>query len=132
MFSAGWVGLLSGLLPRLRHRPRAEALMLATWGLLVGLLFGALMNVWFWPYVFAAGQSEMYWKPGLSFGQTLARYALFYSVTSLWWDLARAMGNFLLLLVFAAPVLRLLLRYQQRFHFTVVPEWIDRRGGGIE
>ena len=119
MFSAGWVGLLSGWLPRLHGRPRAEVLMVASWGLVLGLVFGALMNIWFWPYVFSAGQSEMYWQPGLTFGETLRRYALFYAITSVWWDLLRSVGNFVLLLLLAAPVLRLLRRLQQRFFFTV-------------
>ena len=119
MFSAGWVGLMSGWLPSLEGRPRAEAVMLATWGMLLGFAFGVLMNVWFWPYVLAAGQSEMYWQPGLSLVETLKRYAIFYGITSLWWDLIRAAGNFVLLLLFAAPVLRLLRRFQQRFFFEV-------------
>lgn len=119
MFSAGWVGMLSGWLPRLQQRPRAEVLMVACWGLVLGLVFGALMNIWFWPYVFSAGQSEMYWQPGLTLGETLRRYALFYAITSVWWDLLRSVGNFVLLLLLAAPVLRLLRRFQQRFYFTV-------------
>jgi energy-coupling factor transport system substrate-specific component len=118
MLSAGWVGLLSGLLPRLHRRPRAEALMLAFWGLIVGFAFGALMNIWFWPYVFSSGQSQLYWQPGLDVVATLRRYALFYAVTSLWWDLVRAAGNFVLLLLLGVPVLRLLRRFRQRFHFT--------------
>jgi energy-coupling factor transport system substrate-specific component len=63
----------------------------------------------------------MYWQPGLGVVETLRRYALFYTITSLWWDLIRAVGNLLLLLLLAAPVLRLLRRFQQRFHFTVLP-----------
>jgi energy-coupling factor transport system substrate-specific component len=121
MFATGWLGLLSGWLPRLKDRPRAEALMLALWGLLVGgLFFGVLMNIWFWPYVMAGGESEIYWQPGLSLMETLRRYLVFYTFTSLWWDLARAVGNFVLLLFFAAPVLRLLRRFQKRFYFEVV------------
>jgi energy-coupling factor transport system substrate-specific component len=119
MFATGWVGMLSGWLPRWPDHPRSEALMLAVWGLISGLVFGALMNVWFWPYVFTSSQSQMYWQPGLSLVETLQRYAVFYAVTSLWWDLVRAIGNFVLLLLLAAPVLRLLRRFQQRFHFTV-------------
>jgi energy-coupling factor transport system substrate-specific component len=119
MFSAGWVGLLSGWLPQAHGRPRAEATMLAVWGGFLGLAFGVLMNVWFWPYVIAPGQSEMYWHPGLSITETLRRYAVFYAFTSLWWDLVRAGGNFVLLLLFGAPVLRLLRRFQQRFFFQV-------------
>jgi energy-coupling factor transport system substrate-specific component len=119
MFSAGWVGLLSGWLPRLQRHPRAEVIMLALWGFLLGLAFGVLMNIWFWPYLFTPGQSELYWRPGLRLGEALQRYAVFYTFTSIWWDLLRAVGNLVLLLVFAAPVLRLLRRFQQRFHFAV-------------
>lgn len=119
MFSAGWVGLLSGCLPRLKGHPRAEAVMLALWGLFLGFIFGVLMNLWFWPYVFSAGQSEMYWEPGLDLVSALQRYGVFYTFTSFWWDLLRAAGNFVLLLLFAAPVLRLLRRFQQRFFFEV-------------
>ena len=119
MFSAGWVGLLSGLLPRLERHPRVEAFMLAVWGMILGFTFGILMNLWFWPYVFSGGQSEMYWEPGLDLVGALKRYAVFYVFTSFWWDLLRAAGNFILLLLFAAPVLRLLRRFQQRFFFEV-------------
>ena len=59
--------------------------LLAVWGALLGLIFGALMNVWFWPYMLGAGQ-EMYWQPGLKVWETLGRYAVFYLATSLWWD----------------------------------------------
>ena len=121
MFAAGWVGLLSGWLPRLERHPRAEAVMLAVWGFLLGIVFGLLMNIWFWPYLLTPGQSEMYWQPGLGLSETVWRYAVFYTFTSLWWDLLRAVGNLLLLLVFAAPVLRLLRRFQQRFYFEVKP-----------
>jgi energy-coupling factor transport system substrate-specific component len=67
----------------------------------------------------APGQSELYWQTGLGLGETLKRYVAFYAFTSLWWDLLRAVGNFVLLLIFAAPVLRLLRRFQQRFSFEV-------------
>lgn len=119
MFAAGWVGLLSGLLPHLERHPRTEAVGLAVWGLLLGFAFGVLMNVYFWPYVFSPTQSEMYWQSGLGLGETLRRYVVFYAFTSLWWDLPRAAGNFVLLLLFAAPVLRLLRRFQRRFFFEV-------------
>lgn len=119
MFSVGWVGLLSGWLPSLARRPRAEGWTLAGWGFVLGLVFGALMNLWFWPYVFHPGQSQIFWQPGLGLGETLKRYAVFYMVTSFWWDLLRAVGNFMLLLFLAGPVLRLLRRFQQRFYFAV-------------
>jgi len=119
MFTSGWVGLTSAWLPELRRWPRAEVAMLAGWGLVWGFSFGAIMNLWFWPYVFAPGQEGMYWQPGLGLIETMKRYAVFYSLTSLWWDLGRATGNALLLLFFAAPIVKLLRRFEQRFHFKI-------------
>jgi energy-coupling factor transport system substrate-specific component len=118
MFSAGWMGMASAWLPDLRRWGRGEVVLLAAWGALLGLIFGAIMNVWFWPYILGAGQ-EMYWQPGLRAWETLGRYAVFYLAASLWWDVGRAGGNFLLVLLLGAPVLRLLRRFQQRFSFVV-------------
>ena len=119
MFAAGWVGLLSGWLPRLARHPHAETAILAIWGLGWGFAFGALMNIWFWPYLAPPGGSALYWQAGVGLGEALKRYAAFYVVTSLWWDIARAAGNVVLILLFAGPVLRLLRRFQQRFYFQI-------------
>ena len=57
MFAMGWVGLTSAWLPRLPRRPRLEVVMLAVWGLLWGIGFGFVFNVWFWPFVYDATQA---------------------------------------------------------------------------
>ncbi len=119
MFATGWVGLTSAWLPRLQRWPRAEIVMLAAWAGALGFLFGALMNVWFWPYVFSGAQPGQYWEPGLGLADTLQRYAVFYLTTSLWWDLGRAAGNVLLVGLFGWPVLRLLRRFGRRFYFQL-------------
>jgi len=117
MFASGWVGLTSSWLPDLRRWWRVEVVMLSFWGLMWGFVFGAIMNLWFWPYAFASGQESIYWQPGIGLIETLKRYAVFYGLTSLWWDVGRAGGNALLLLFFAAPVVKLLRRFKRRFHF---------------
>ncbi|MBN1140021.1 MAG: ECF transporter S component [Anaerolineae bacterium] len=119
MFALGWVGLLSAWLPKLHRHPKLEVAMLAGWGLVVGLAFGLVMNLWFWPFVFDAGQAGLYWEPGIGPWQTLQRYWAFYVVTSLWWDLGRASGNALLIGLFGLPILRLLRRFGRRFTFLV-------------
>jgi hypothetical protein len=63
----------------------------------------------------------MYWQPGVGAWETLQRYLLFYAVTSLVWDLARMVGNMLLIAIGAAAVLRVLRRFQLRFAFTYEP-----------
>ena len=119
MFAVGWVGLTSGWLPNMRRWRWGEVAVLGTWGLLWGFAFGALMNIWFWPYVFQAQQAEAYWQPGIGLVETLKRYAAFYTLTSFWWDLGRAGGNALLLWTFGAALLKLLRRFQKRFYFAV-------------
>ncbi|MHB0858538.1 MAG: ECF transporter S component [Anaerolineae bacterium] len=117
MFVAGWVGLTSAWLPNMRRWGAGEVVVLGAWGLLWGMVFGVLMNVWFWPYVFQPEQGELFWQPGMALEQTLRNYSAFYVVTSAWWDLGRAAGNALLIWVFGAAILRLLRRFQGRFHF---------------
>ncbi len=122
MLATGWVGLLAGgwgwLVGRGRleeGRPsRGEVIGLAFWGGLLGLGYGAVMNLWFWPFVFQAQQPELYWTPGLSWRETLARYAAFYLATSLWWDMGRAVGNALLILLVGPSAIRALRRFRAR------------------
>jgi len=121
MFAVGWVGLTSAWLPDMRRWPRGEVIVLGLWGLFWGFVFGALMNIWFWPYVYQPQQAEMYWEPGMRLREALKRYAAFYGLTSIWWDLGRAGGNALLTWLFGAALLKLLRRFQKRFHFAVAP-----------
>ena len=124
MFTAGWAGMSASLCRPLVRLLRAEGrwfeiLALAAFAALWGFLFGAIINVWFWPY--ATGPADQYWEPGISFLDTLRRYAAFYLATSLVWDALRAVGNVLLTLAFGAPALRALRRFQQRFAFSYEP-----------
>lgn len=118
MLCAGWVGMISGWLPH-PHSKRLELALLVSWGVLSGLIFGAIMNLWFWPFIQVPGGDNAYWQPGLGLLQGLRRYALFYVLTSLWWDAMRSIGNAILLLLFAAPLIGTLRRFQRRFQFTL-------------
>jgi energy-coupling factor transport system substrate-specific component len=96
---------------------RSSILILCIFGFIWGLLYGAIINVYFWP--FAGGPAEQTWAPGIGLGETLARYGAFYVVTSLAWDLARAVGNVALILVLGAPMVKALERFRRRFNFEV-------------
>jgi energy-coupling factor transport system substrate-specific component len=116
MLGAGWVGLTAGWLPR-PAAPRARLALLAAFGAVWGLLYGALLNLWSWPFA-APGlgaDAGLFWHPGLGFGETVTRYARFYLVTSLGHDLFRAAGNLLLVLALGGPILRVLDRFRARF-----------------
>jgi energy-coupling factor transport system substrate-specific component len=120
MFASGWMGMTSAWLPDLRRWPAAELLMLVVWTGLWGLLFGAIMNLWFWPYLGAlqagAGQN---WELGLRLAETLKRYGAFYAATSLWWDLGRLAGNAGLVLFLGVPLLKVLRRFEHVLGFEV-------------
>ena len=49
MLAAAWVGFGAGCLPAMRGFP--ERLMLAGYGVVSALLYGLLINFWFWPFV---------------------------------------------------------------------------------
>jgi len=61
MLAAGWVGFGAGCLPALRGFP--ERLLLAGYGAVSALLYGLVINFWFWPFV---GSATSYsFVPGL-------------------------------------------------------------------
>jgi energy-coupling factor transport system substrate-specific component len=111
MWGLGWVGAGAGVL-RMVTRGRAPVLVLACYGWIAGMLFGALLNLWFWP--FQGGATALSWYPGLGFAAALRHYWRFYLVTSLAWDSLRAIGNVVLVAVLGRPVLRLLERFRAR------------------
>ena len=128
MFTAGWVGLSTPILHPLTRaltkktarqaEPSAnmEILVLAGFGLLWGFLYGAIMNLWQWPFI--AGPQNQSFTAGLGLVATLQRYLAFYLVTSLVWDAVAAVGNVLLLLALGKPALRALRRFRRRFEFS--------------
>jgi energy-coupling factor transport system substrate-specific component len=132
MFTAGWVGMSTPILRPLikifnvkqarqvKSTFHLEIILLAGFGLLWGFLYGAIMNLWQWPFI-AGPQSQSY-TAGLSFMATLQHYLAFYLVTSLVWDGVAAIGNVLLILALGNPALRALRRFRQRFEFSYVPE----------
>jgi len=120
MFTSGWIGLTSGLLPSLRQHRSAELLMLAVWVALWGFVFGAIMNLWFWPYISAVQTTPtQVWEPGLQLREGLQRYAAFYVATSVWWDAWRAAGNAALVLFLGPPLLKVLRRFKHVLGFEL-------------
>lgn len=91
--------------------------LLAIFGAIWGFLFGAIMNLWFWPFAAPASPAEsgLYWAPGLGLGETARRYLVFYGATSAVYDAFRAAGNVAMFALFGRPVLLLLMRFRDRF-----------------
>ncbi|HEX6843606.1 MAG TPA: ECF transporter S component [Actinomycetota bacterium] len=116
MVAFGWVGAGAGLLPH-GERWRTRLLWLAGYGVLTGYLYGAVMNLWSWPFV--TDGTPIAWDPSASFDENLRHYATYYAVTSFVWDSFRAVGNALLVLVLGKPLLQALDRAARRMHLDV-------------
>lgn len=121
MVAAGWVGFGAGCLPALRGR--SERLVLAGYGLLAGLAYGAVMNLWFWPFV-ATGPAATTFVPGDPAAANAARYGAFYLATSLGWDLPRGVLTALLVLLAGRPLLASLRRASRRAAFGVTGRFV--------
>jgi energy-coupling factor transport system substrate-specific component len=88
MFTAGWMGLSAGILDfrwpvahssqsQIGHRQSGSAFArLLVFAGVWGFLYGAIMNLWSWP--FQAGDPAQSWQAGFSFDDGLKRYAVFY------------------------------------------------------
>ncbi len=117
MFAAAWLGMGAGWLgamrPRLARRPVVEIAVLATFGAVTGFLYGALMNLWFWPFV--ATGNDVSWAPGMGIAETLQHYWAFYALTSFGWDAWAALVNVVLIALAGRSVLRILTRFHDRF-----------------
>ena len=150
MFGAGWVGLTAGLISDCRFRisdfglpiahgrssitsgadrqstienrqSKIDLVFLLPFGFVWGFVYGALLNLYFWP-VIDAGAGISY-QAGVGIGDALQRYAAFYVTTSLWWDVFSAIGNAALLAWLGLPLLRALQRFGRRFQFEVAPQF---------
>jgi energy-coupling factor transport system substrate-specific component len=124
MFTAGWVGMSAALLRPVLARfkwegSKPEIWFLMAFGFIWGLLYGAIMNLWAWPFM--TGPADQYWAPGVNFSESLQRYGVYYLVTSLAWDVSRSIGNVLMIGLFGAPTLRALRRFEQRLTFYYAP-----------
>ncbi len=119
MLAMGWLGMgAAGLrLLRLPERSWQEVAALCGYSYVACMLFGALMNLYFWPF---GGAGPLGWQPELGLTETVQRYWAFYVVQSLAWDALRAVSTTVLVAMLGKPLLRLLRRFRQRFFWQEV------------
>ena len=123
MACSAWIGAGAGWLPA-RPRGRAELAMLAAYGVVVSYLFGALMNLWFWPTMAGSGPQAggLGFLPGGPVAENLRRFATFTLLTSTTsWDTVRAVTCAACILALGKPTLALLRRAATRAAF-IAPE----------
>ena len=116
MLGAGWVALGAALLPRASGK--AELVLLAAYGAFAGFAYGALLNLWFWPFLSpGSAPTGAGFVPGDSPAANVAHYGVFYLATSLGWDVPRAVLTAALVLVAGRPILATLRRAVRRAAF---------------
>ncbi len=115
--AAAWVGMFAGWLPK-PERPLYQLIILVTYGLMWGFLFGIILNLYTWPYL--VGDPAQTWQQGSGLVGALRSYAAYYIATSLIWDAARAAGNVALLVILGIPLVRALARFRDRLQFEAV------------
>jgi energy-coupling factor transport system substrate-specific component len=116
MVAVGWVGMGAGFMPRPAGWPLRLGI-LAAYGFVVAFAFGALMNLWSWPYL--AGSSAVGWEPQLGTAENVHHYVKFYVATSLGWDIFGAVGNAVLVVFLGRPLLGALDRAARRMRLHV-------------
>src|SRR5699024_2494093 len=115
MLAAGWVGLGAGLLPaggggrqgrpgRRQWPAVAEIVLLAAYGAVASVGYGVIMNLSYWPFLTGTG-TELSFVAGAPLGENLGRFAAYSVVTSLGWDLTRAVTTVVGIAVFGHMVL---------------------------
>lgn len=123
MLGAAWVGMGAGLLPR-NVTGWMERWMLAAYGAIAALLFGFLLNAWFWPF-FTGYATEISFVPGAPLSENFARLVIFSLATSLGFDLPRVVITVGLILVAGGPMLRAIRRAAQRASFEPATEFVQ-------
>lgn len=118
MLAAGWLGLGAGLLPgRSRVRGWAELVLLAVYGALASVAYGVLLNLSSWPFLVGLGTGVSF-EPGAPVTENLWRFLTYSVVTSLPWDLTRALTTVAGVGVLGVPVLVTLRRAARRAMFV--------------
>ena len=113
MLAAAWLGAGAGALPP-RLQGRAG---LAVYTAASCLIYGAVMNLWFWPYGLGEGTSLSF-LPGAGVGTNLSRFVAFDLTTSMGFDLPRAMINAALVATVGVPLAATLRRMHRRASFV--------------
>jgi energy-coupling factor transport system substrate-specific component len=114
MIAAGWIGFGAGALPQVRTR--WEPALLAAYGAIVAMLYGFLLNLWFWPWL-APANSAIAFVAGDPITDNLSRWFLFNFSTSLGYDIPRGIVVAALLAVSARPILGALRRATRKASF---------------
>jgi energy-coupling factor transport system substrate-specific component len=120
MLGAAWFAYGAGCLPPMRGK--AELWMLAAYGAVGSLIYGLILDLWFWPFG-TEGASNITFVPGGSVVDNLRRFLAFHLTTAMGWDAIRAATTAMLVLVLGRPALASLRRAHRLAAFDASPSF---------
>lgn len=113
MLAAGWIGFGAGCLPRASGS--RERWMLAAYGAVAALLYGLVMDLWFWPFLTTG--TTLGPEPGAGALVQLQNFLGYHLVTAMGFDTGRAITTSVAILLAGRPVLLALRRAARRARF---------------
>jgi energy-coupling factor transport system substrate-specific component len=124
LFAAGLVGLLAGVLPK-NWRGKLEISALIAFGIFASFFFGFLMDLQFWPWALGT-QTQLSYQAGDALLENLQRFIAFHFLSSMAWDIPRAILTSILLALTAPAVLSALRRTKVKAAFLTPIEFTER------
>lgn len=129
MFAAGWIGLAAGALPqrigRYQIRGRIEILLMVIFGILAAFSFGLLMDLQFWPWTLGS-QTQLSYSADATLGTNIHHFLIFHFISSMAWDVPRAVITAMLTVFTAPAVLFALRRTKRKASFLTPIEFKER------
>ena len=123
-FAAGWIGLGVALIPK-KVKGKMEIAALACYGIIVAEFFGIAMDLQFWPWTLGA-DTQLSYRAGAPFVENFSHFISYHFLSSMAWDIPRAVFTASLILFTAKPVLHTLRRAHTRAAFMTPIEFIER------
>ena len=124
LFAAGLIGLFAGSFPK-RFRGRAEIAILVFIAVASSLLFGLLMDLQFWPWALG-GDTQLSYQAGAPILENLNRFITFHFLSSMAWDVPRAILTSTLIVITAPAVLSALRRTCSKASFLTPVQFSER------
>lgn len=123
-FVAGWIGLGVGAIPK-RIRGWQEIALLSAYGVVAAELFGILMDLQFWPWT-VGGDTQLSYVAGASIKENIAHFFEYHFLSSMAWDIPRAIFTSTLIATTGSAVLFTLRRAHTRAAFISPIEFNER------
>lgn len=123
-FAAGWIGLGVALIPQ-RVRGKAELALLALYGIVAAEFFGIAMDLQFWPWTLGA-DTQLSYVAGAPITSNFSHFFAYHFLSSMAWDIPRAIFTAALIVTTGKPVLHTLRRAHTRAAFLSPIEFIER------